>query len=122
MTDAEIAAHEAEAEQNAARDKELERLAGVAADRSPEEIANGWAPLTNNEDSVALQCYLRIDVYFAHGFSQVLAYRSQDKNNDSMWAYIGYGLGTAKYPWPCNVRRAIVEAAAKIGRLKEIRQ
>jgi hypothetical protein len=102
--------------------KEKERLAGIACDRTAEEMdRNGWAPLTKNEDCLALQAYLRIDVRFSEGFSQVIARRAQDKDNDDMWGVVGYGMGTAPYPWPHNIREAVVEAAWRIGRIKERR-
>jgi len=102
--------------------KEMERLAGVAADRTQEEMeAIDWAPLTNNDHCLALQTYLRIDVYFAEGFKQIVAYRKEHKNNDDMWGVVGYGAGTARDPIPGNINQAIVEAAWKLGRSKERR-
>lgn len=76
----------------------------------------GWNPLESDGDAFRLAVRLSIDITFWDGFKQVCCRRHSDRDNFEMHGLVGYGNGTDKEPTAENVRRAIVTAAAEIGR------
>ena len=75
-----------------------------------------WNPLASDGDAFRLAVQLQIETKFLHGFKQVCCRRDVDRDNFEMHGRTGYGKGTDKEPTAENVRRAIVIAAAEIGR------
>lgn len=75
-----------------------------------------WNPLTDDGDALRLASKLKIKIGFCDGFKQVICRREQDCDNFEMHGIVGFGDGAGQMPTAENARRAIVLAAAKIGR------
>ena len=75
-----------------------------------------WNPLTDDGDALRLAVDLRLDISFLSGFKQVRCHCEQGRDNPWMHSVAGYGAGAGSLPTAENVRRAIVLAAAEIGR------
>lgn len=89
----------------------------IGFDTNTEWPVNGdWNALTDDGDALRLAVRLRIDTKFLDGFKQVCCRRDVDRDNFEMHGLVGYGNGACPEPTAENVRRAIVRAAAEIGR------
>lgn len=77
-----------------------------------------WNPLDDDGDAFRLAFTLRLNIKFLGGFKQVQAARESDSNEKryDLFGIVGYGPGTARDPVIENARRAIVRAAAEIGK------
>lgn len=107
-------------------DRELLELAAKAAGYDVMRTVSGhlvvdfkiWNPLEDDGDALRLLFALQLNLEFLGGFKQVQAYRKQDARAKaySLFGIVGYGSGTSPLPTLENVRRAIVSAAAEIGK------
>lgn len=77
-----------------------------------------WNPLIDDGDALRLAVALRLEIKFLDGFKQVCCRRSDDRDNFEMHGLVGYGEGADLWVSAENVRRAIVRAAAEIGKQK----
>lgn len=79
----------------------------IDGDGFPEE----WNPLVNDGDALRLAATLGIDIEWRAADGQVAAYRHANANG-----YCFTALESSRENRAANVRRAIVRAAAEIGR------
>lgn len=75
-----------------------------------------WRPLDDDGDALRLAVALKLNIKFLDGFKQVCCFREVDRERFEMHGLVGYGEGADPWVSAENVRRAIVRAAAEIGR------
>ncbi|MCY1275350.1 hypothetical protein D9M68_651020 [compost metagenome] len=84
-------------------------IAMVVYDAGNKLVSTGWNPLENDGDALRLAVKLRLDIQFFDGHEQVMCEQGTGDDERQSWEDYAEDVGKA-------TRRAIIRAAAEIGR------